>query len=85
MAAQVEATDSMAAQVEEAAAKTTTATAPAPAPSLLRLKLAGPEARAVVGVCRARVLRHQEEQRGGKEGNELEEAAREVCWTHTIV
>lgn len=81
----------MAAQVEEAAAKPTTATppaapaAPAPAPPLLRLKLAGPEARAVVAVCRARVLRHQEEQRGENVGNELEAAAREVRWTHTIV
>lgn len=54
---------------------------PAPAP-LLRLRLAGPEAMAVVGVCRARVLRHQQEREEKEKGNEgddeLEEAAREV-------
>lgn len=82
----------MASQDEEAVvAKTTTpipqAAAPAP---LLRLKLAGPQATAVVGVCRARALRHQQEreekeEKGDEVEDELEEAAREVRWTTILL
>lgn len=49
------------------------------APPLLRLALAGQEGMALVSVCRARVLKHQQEQDGKREEDaELAEAAREV-------
>ncbi len=53
------------------------------APLLLRLRLPGTEAMALVGVCRTRALKHQQEQEQPKdEGDqELAEAAREVSAT----
>jgi len=58
------------------------------APLLLRLRLPGTEAMALVGVCRTRALKHQQEQEQKQEGGqeqpkdegdqELAEAAREV-------
>jgi hypothetical protein len=74
---------------DDEAASTAAAPSPSPPALLLRLRLPGTEAMALVGVCRTRVLKHQQERQErqerqqkdekGEEGDdELAEAAREV-------